>query len=144
MMWPSWLRRRKPAPNPHVITITIDTSAFVAAMKQAAAAMRAPAFAVALARAKAELKALEKSMEQVKAAIDNRSPSARMAELEARQREVARAGYEARWYVRGGMDPTYAHPDARDQTVRDLADLGCYTYAAEFIRGWVTHHEETG
>lgn len=152
MMWPAWLRRRKPAPNPHIITITIDTSAFVAAMEQAAAAtramsvaMRAPVFAQALARITREFADQQRTAERVRRAInDTKARNTRLAHGNARADQVYRAGLEARWYVRGGMDPAYAHPDARDHMVRDLAGIGCHTYAAEFIRGWVTHHEETG
>lgn len=156
MKRPTWLRLpwRKPAPNPRVVTVTltIDMTAFQAAMKQAAAAtraasaaMRAPMFADAMARVVAELKGIEESMAKVKAAIGPRSDVlARMTEEIDRQREVVHAGLEAKWYVRGGMDPDYAHPRDRDQAVRDLSRYGAPDLAAALIRGWVTHHEETG
>lgn len=34
--------------------------------------------------------------------------------------EVRVSGLEARYYVRAGADPTYAHPERRDALVRDL------------------------
>lgn len=49
-------------------------------------------------------------------------------------------GMEARWYVRGGLDPAYATPDARDGVARFLATNVCPDVAAAFLQGWVEHH----
>lgn len=53
------------------------------------------------------------------------------------------AGLEGRYYVRGGLDPAYAHPAARDAYVRRLARRGRYgpLSAAAFLRGWVEHRD---
>lgn len=52
--------------------------------------------------------------------------------------EVFQAGLEARYYVRGAMDPAYATPEARDAYVKTLYP----EQAAAFLRGWVEHHPE--
>lgn len=60
--------------------------------------------------------------------------------------EVRQAGLEARYYVRGAMDPTYATPEARDAYVRAMVwtsdDSFRFDRAASFLRGWVEHHPE--
>lgn len=48
-------------------------------------------------------------------------------------------GAEARMYVRGAMDPAYTDPKVRDAYAQVLAAYSS-TLAAEFLRGWVTHH----
>lgn len=53
---------------------------------------------------------------------------------------VYEASHEARWYVRGGMDPRYTTPTARDAQLRRLAPSP--NLAVAFLRGWVEHHPE--
>lgn len=54
--------------------------------------------------------------------------------------EVLAAGIEARAYVRGGMDPLFNEPTARDIYAKGLARLSP-SVAAAFLRGWAEHHE---
>lgn len=62
---------------------------------------------------------------------------------------VAIARAETSWYVRGGLAPEYATPEARDARVKDLVSaypaghpIGA-RMAAAFIRGWVTRRGVT-
>lgn len=56
-----------------------------------------------------------------------------VARLAADALEVIWAGELSRAYVRGGLDPAYATPAARDAYVRQVEP----ELAASFIRGWV-------
>jgi hypothetical protein len=63
--------------------------------------------------------------------------------------EVRQAGLEARYYVRGAMDPRFTAPEARDAYVRTILRTADYwteggrsLRAAAFLRGWVEHHPE--
>lgn len=60
--------------------------------------------------------------------------------------EVAQAGMEARWYVRGALDPAYASEAARDAQVKFLASHAAAYHgtdlALSFLRGWVDHHPQ--
>lgn len=73
--------------------------------------------------------------------MDRTSTLDELREAFARSAEVTLAGLEAKYYVRGAMDPAYANPDARDSYVRtlSLAWKRGPNYAAAFMRGWVEH-----
>ena len=64
-----------------------------------------------------------------------------LADLLAHAAAKHHAGLEARLYVRGGLDPTYTDPDARDAYVQQLADTNP-VLAAAFLAGWVNHHPD--
>lgn len=56
---------------------------------------------------------------------------------------AALAGREARYYVRGAMDPLYASPVRRDAYAQFLARWVSASAAARFLAGWATHHDTT-
>lgn len=78
----------------------------------------------------------------------------RMAAASRRSEQILRndpvwvAGLEARYYVRGAMDPMYATPWARDAlvfailsglSIPALQPRNRALVAAAVVRGWVTH-----
>lgn len=100
-----------------IVTLTLDASSIAEAMRSAAGSARAM---------RAELATLERRLDH--------------------HRALRQAGLEARTYVTGAMDPTYADEAARDAEVRRLAQtktpgVHAPSVAASFLRGWVEHHE---
>lgn len=63
--------------------------------------------------------------------------------------ELALTRAETSWYVRGGLAPEYATPEARDAQVKWLASewptgpRAGARMAAAFLRGWTTHRPVT-
>lgn len=89
-------------------------------------------------------RALTKLADQVAHA---QAAAARLRGSLTRRREIRRAGLEARYYVRGGLDPAYATETARDAEFRRLAERGSVDLAVAFAKGWAVHrngHAETG
>lgn len=126
------LTGRKPAPKTGVVTLTlsIDTSQFVAAMAHAQAAIVKMAAGFDVDGFAAGLNRLRGVMDEVNA------QGAR-----ARERELDRAA--TRWYVRGGLHPMFADPEDRDGQVQAMLEQGYpQTLVVAFIRGWVEHHED--
>lgn len=55
---------------------------------------------------------------------------------------LTQAALEARAYIRGGLDPAYDDPAARDAYARQLTHVDP-DVAASFLAGWDDHHEDT-
>lgn len=136
MRLPAWLKakRQRLVDDTVVVTLEPDWSAFREAMGRTALAsqiMVGPFTRMVHAAA---------DMERVMAAV--RAATAASWELDP----VRKAGLEARYYVRGAMDPTYATPEARDAYVKNLCSQAgspvtdFHALAAAFLRGWVEHH----
>lgn len=54
---------------------------------------------------------------------------------------------DARWYVRGALDPAYATPEARDAYLRVILTSAArhrLTAASAFLRGWAEHRPVDG
>lgn len=110
---------------PVTITLRLDIEGATRALRGAAAAMES------LGRS------LQQSARANQAAVER---LARNLQRAATPPPARVAGLEARYYVRGGLDPAYASPAARDAYCRHLALAGRPSYAAAFLRGWVEHH----
>ena len=123
---PEWRRarfgrgvRRPDGAGSVSVVLTIDTTPFVEAM----------------ARASAGMATMRRDFDHL------------ARELRHRQ-QLAQAGIAARWYVRGGLDPAYADPAARDAEVRRLVrsfgtpGVDVHQVAASFLRGWIEHRSE--
>lgn len=154
MRLPSWLRtkRRRRVGRTVEVTLELDLTAYqrglVRAMESATArsgftmAHTMGAFA-SMARGASEASAALLKMQAAMNA-DMVEGMQTMVRRELARQEVRQAGLEARYYVRGAMDPRFTTPEARDAYVRDLllggAEWGAFR-AAAFLRGWVEHHD---
>lgn len=114
-----------------------------------------------MARAKFETSAegidrLTRAMDHLTSVFERYGgPLARLGIAAAGAEATERAvwGLEARYYVRGGMDPALSAPEALNGAVRAILDgsesffigalppSGRASVAAALIRGWVNHHE---
>lgn len=122
---PRWLRVRYWRPRRQgertvTVTIAADVSQFLAGMEAAS-----------------------------KAAADMQAHFGRMADAViafARKIEVYRAGQRSKYWMRGGLDPIYADPDARDTYSIELLNMELWgpEMAGAFLEGWFDTYGDDG
>lgn len=162
MRAPAWLRLGRPKPHPtkpNTVTITATVEPFLEALRQAALSFSQASEAAAqfgrTVRAAYTPTVDTAQVERDRGLPVYRTRSAHpmnqaLADHLRRRRwetELAITRAETSWYVRGGLAPEYATPEARDAQVRALAVLMdppvAARCAAAFLRGWVEHRAET-
>lgn len=143
MRFPAWLKARQQATTTGTVTfhLALNTERLETAM-------------AALSRMGVAAESFSASMRQVQRALEGARPEMldelrAMVRREVAREEARRAGLEARYYVRGAMDPRFTTPEARDNYVNDMLagwdgspwePEGRAFRAAAFLRGWVEHH----
>lgn len=152
MRFPDWLKpkRQRREGNTVVVTLELDTSEVERRLRELGRALGSLGATAGPFRGMVKAAAeAEASMAKMHAAInaDMAEGMRRMVRAELNRQEVRQAGLEARYYVRGGLDPTYATPEARDAYVKGILTVGFWdgmghVRAAAFLRGWVEHHPE--
>lgn len=159
MRFPEWLKATRQRVDPGTVTMTLelDLSRYGSALRELGRAMSVGTgvpmtallgFGDAMTAAAAAERA---SVAMLKLQDAMTADMVAMVRREVAREEARRAGLEARYYVRGAMDPRFTAPVARDNYVNDMLagrdgspwdPEGRALRAAAFLRGWVEHHPE--
>lgn len=150
MRAPAWLtlRRNRRQPDLRVVTVTVtaDLAGFIAAMTQAAESFgRLGGTALETSPDPLVQAELDRGLPMIRTHAAHPMNQALKDHLRRRrwEGELAITRAEAVWYVRGGLDPRYTTPEARDAQVQVLGRLMDPPVAARcataFLRGWVEH-----